>query len=141
MKKDQRFLLRPIGYVKSSLTDRHQAPRQSYEDGAPEADLEINKEFVEGLNGVSEGDEIILLTWLHEASREVLKVHPQREMTAEMKGVFGTRSPDRPNPVGLHRVRVLKIDGTGSIKVAALEAIDGTPIIDIKRVLGKTEDS
>lgn len=135
--EEKTYLLHPVGYVRSRIKDPCESPRQSFED-APEAWLEIDEEFADGLNGISEGQEVVLLTWLHQARRSILKVHPRRETNSELSGVFSTRSPDRPNPVGLHRVKILKIEDGTRLKVQALEAIDGTPIIDIKCVFGGT---
>jgi tRNA-Thr(GGU) m(6)t(6)A37 methyltransferase TsaA len=127
----------PIGYVRSILNHRTGAPRQAWE-GAPDARLEIDPAFVEGLAGIEPGQEIWIFTWLHQAERAVLQVHPRGEMANPLSGVFATRSPDRPNPIGLHRATVLSIDGSGCIQVGALEAIDGTPVIDIKPVLQRS---
>lgn len=125
--------LNPIGFVRSPLNDRRTAPRQGNE-GAPDAWVELEAGMEEGLHGMALGQEVILLTWFHQSARDVLKVHPRRDASAAPTGVFNTRSPDRPNPVGLHRVRILELDGR-RIKVGPLEAIDGTPVIDIKPVL------
>jgi tRNA-Thr(GGU) m(6)t(6)A37 methyltransferase TsaA len=111
---------------------------QGYE-GAPEAWLEIEVKFAEGLLGVAAGDELIVLTWLHQGRREVLQVHPRSRPGAPLTGVFATRSPDRPNPVGLHRVTVLEVAGQ-RLRVTPMEAIDGTPIVDIKSVLRRSDD-
>jgi tRNA-Thr(GGU) m(6)t(6)A37 methyltransferase TsaA len=127
------YRIEPIGVVRSTLVNRTAAPRQGYE-GAPEACLELTPQVAQGLIGVSAGDEVIVLTWLHRARRDVLQVHPRGNMEAPLTGVFATRSPDRPNPVGLHRVSVLDVAGL-RVRVAPMEAIDGTPIIDIKPVL------
>jgi tRNA-Thr(GGU) m(6)t(6)A37 methyltransferase TsaA len=127
------YRIEPIGVVGSTLVNRTAAPRQGYE-GAPEACLELTPQVAQGLIGVSAGDEVIVLTWLHRARRDVLQVHPRGNMEAPLTGVFATRSPDRPNPVGLHRVSVLDVAGL-RVRVAPMEAIDGTPIIDIKPVL------
>lgn len=129
----------PIGRVHSSLTRRTGAPRQGYE-GAPDARVEIMPAFVQALDGIAAGQEIVLLTWLHEARRDVLKVHPRNNQRAPLTGVFATRSPDRPNPIGLHRVLVLAIEDERWLVVRPLEAIDGTPIIDIKPVLERASD-
>jgi tRNA-Thr(GGU) m(6)t(6)A37 methyltransferase TsaA len=123
----------PIGYVRSSLRERSGAPRQSWE-GAPAARIEILPEFAEALDGMQAGDAIWILTWLHQTERSTLKVHPRGELANPLTGVFATRSPDRPNPVGLHVSRVVKIAGC-VIEVDGLEAIDGTPVVDIKPVL------
>jgi tRNA-Thr(GGU) m(6)t(6)A37 methyltransferase TsaA len=127
-------LLRPIGHVRSALTSRAQAPRQGNE-GAPDAWLELDADVSEGLQGIEVGQELIVLTWLHEGRRDVLRTHPRNDVTLPLNGVFATRSPDRPNPIGLHRVRVLDVR-PGKLHVAPLEAIDGTPIVDIKPSLG-----
>jgi tRNA-Thr(GGU) m(6)t(6)A37 methyltransferase TsaA len=126
--------LRPIGHVESPLSDRAAAPKQG-DEGAPEAVLVFERRVGEGLRGLSAGDEVLLLTWLDRADRGVLAVHPRGDLARPEQGVFSTRSPDRPNPIGLHEVRVLAIDGT-RLHVAPLEAIDGTPIVDLKPVLG-----
>jgi tRNA-Thr(GGU) m(6)t(6)A37 methyltransferase TsaA len=128
-----------MGYVRSELKKRKNAPRQGYW-GAPEARVEILPKFAKCLHRVAAGDEVILITWLHEAKRSVMKVHPGRDKKNPLTGVFGTRSPDRPNPLGLHRVKVLEIDGL-RLRVEPLEAIDGTPVVDIKQVLAKSCDS
>jgi tRNA-Thr(GGU) m(6)t(6)A37 methyltransferase TsaA len=125
--------VRPIGYVRSSLRSRDEAPRQGSE-GAPDAWLEVDVDVRAGLEGIAVGDEVIVLTWLHQSRRDVLKLHPRGDPSLPITGVFATRSPDRPNPIGLHRVRVLEVAGS-RIKVGPFEAIDGTPIVDIKPVL------
>ncbi|HEY3930586.1 MAG TPA: tRNA (N6-threonylcarbamoyladenosine(37)-N6)-methyltransferase TrmO [Candidatus Koribacter sp.] len=124
------YELGSIGKIRSSLTDRKNAPRQR-DDGAPEAWLELDPKYADALLGLKAGDEILVLTWLHEARRETLQVHPRRVANAPLTGVFATRSPDRPNPIGLHEVKVMEIAGT-KIRVDAIECIDGTPIVDIK---------
>lgn len=139
MAQPNAYLLHPIGSVASVLKRRDVAPKQASE-GAPDAWLEVSEDFVEGLRGIATGDEIILITWLHQGRRNVLKVHPRRDRTAPLKGVFATRSPDRPNPLGLHRVRVLEIAGN-RLRVEPLEVIDGTPVVDIKPVLLQSPDS
>jgi tRNA-Thr(GGU) m(6)t(6)A37 methyltransferase TsaA len=128
------FDIFPIGYVHSILEERSGAPRQGWE-GAPNAQLEIHPAFVEALDGIESGQDIWILTWLHQAHRSVLKVHPRGDLLHPLLGVFATRSPDRPNPIGLHRAKVLSKDGDRWLQVRGLEAIDGTPIIDIKPVL------
>jgi tRNA-Thr(GGU) m(6)t(6)A37 methyltransferase TsaA len=128
------FTVRPIGHVESPLTSTADAPRQG-DEGAPEAYLILDPIVQAGLDGITVGDEIIVLTWLHEADRSVLKVHPRGDMNRPEQGVFSTRASSRPNPIGLHRVRVLGMDGL-RVHVSDLEAIDGTPIVDIKPVLG-----
>ena len=124
----------PIGRVHSTLTKRSGAPRQPWE-GAPNARLEIYPDFVDGLDGIQAGQDIWVLTWLHESRRSTLKVHPRGDVRNPIMGVFATRSPDRPNPIGLHRTTVLSVDAGRFVEVQGLEAIDGTPIIDIKQVL------
>jgi tRNA-Thr(GGU) m(6)t(6)A37 methyltransferase TsaA len=126
--------LRPIGRVESPLRDRAAAPKQG-DEGAPEAVLAFDEAVAAGLDGLRAGEEAILLTWLDRADREVLSVHPRGDASRPQQGVFGTRSPDRPNPIGLHRIRILEIAGT-RLRVADLEALDGTPILDLKPVLG-----
>jgi tRNA-Thr(GGU) m(6)t(6)A37 methyltransferase TsaA len=132
-------LLRPIGWVRSTLERPADAPKQGFE-GAPNARLQIEPAFVPGLEGIQPGQDIIILTWLHEAQREVLAVHPRDDRTRPLTGVFATRSADRPNPIGLHRVKVLNIGNGGALDVQGLEAIDGTPVIDLKPVLGRSDD-
>jgi tRNA-Thr(GGU) m(6)t(6)A37 methyltransferase TsaA len=127
----------PIGRVRSTLTRRSDAPRQG-DEGAPDADLEIEPAFLPALDGLSAGQEILVLTWLHQADREVLAVHPRDDLRNPLTGVFATRSPDRPNPIGLHRVELLAVEA-GRLRVRGLEAIDGTPVIDIKPVLDRGE--
>jgi tRNA-Thr(GGU) m(6)t(6)A37 methyltransferase TsaA len=126
--------LRPIGRVESPLTDRAQAPKQG-DEGAPEAWLVFEPEVLEALEGLDVGDEVMVLTWLHQAPRDVLRVHPRGDVSRPIQGVFSTRAPVRPNPIGLHRVRILAIDGT-RLRVTDMEAVDGTPVLDVKSVLG-----
>jgi tRNA-Thr(GGU) m(6)t(6)A37 methyltransferase TsaA len=128
------FEISPVGYVRSTLKNRAGAPRQASE-GAPPAWLEIESAFLDALDGIDVGQDIWILTWFHQSNRSVLTVHPRGEECNPLKGVFATRSPDRPNPVGLHRAVILGRDEAGRLQVDALEAIDGTPIIDIKPVL------
>jgi len=123
-----------IGRVESSLTDPASAPMQG-DEGAPDAWLVFEPEVVEALAGIRPGDELIVLTWLHLARRDVLRVHPRGDVSRAEQGVFSTRSPHRPNPIGLHRVEVASIDGA-RVRVRNLEALDGTPIVDVKPVLG-----
>ncbi len=127
----QTYSLHPIGIVRSSLKRLEDAPRQG-EEGAPEAWVEIYPQFLDALEGIVSGTEVILLTWFHLADRETLQVHPRRDPNRPLTGVFATRSPARPNPIGLHRVTVLEVDRERGIRVKPLEAIDGTPVIDIK---------
>jgi tRNA-Thr(GGU) m(6)t(6)A37 methyltransferase TsaA len=133
------FAIHPVGRVHSSLTRRADAPRQGYE-GAPDARLEIDPAYVKALDGLAVGDEIVVLTWFHQAKRDVLEVYPRDDLNVPLRGVFATRSPDRPNPVGLHRVTVLGIEHERWLDVGPLEAIDGTPIVDIKPVLSDVAD-
>jgi len=135
---DNDFTLRPIGFVRSELRDRRDAPRQG-SDGAPNAWIEIDPSLSPALQGIAKNDQIIVITYLHESHRDVLKVHPRGDKNNPLRGVFATRSPDRPNPLGLHRVKVLEIDGC-QLLVGPLEAIDGTPIVDIKPVLAESRD-
>ena len=123
----------PIGVVRSELRTRAAAPRQGSE-GAPDASIVLEPSFADAVQGVGVGDELILVTWLHEADRDVLQVHPRDDLSRPLTGVFATRSSDRPNPLGLHRVTVHAIDGL-ELEVGPLEAIDGTPVVDIKPVL------
>ena len=132
------YCVTPVGFVRSTLKERADAPRQGKE-GAPNAWVEVTPDAAEALLGISPGDEIILITWLHKARRDVLRVHPRSEVHRPLAGVFATRSPDRPNPLGLHRVRVLQLD-SNKVEVGPLEAIDGTPIVDIKPVLVESPD-
>jgi tRNA-Thr(GGU) m(6)t(6)A37 methyltransferase TsaA len=136
---DHAYPLRPIGVVRSSLKRREDCPHQGWE-GAPEAWVEIDPAFGDGLDGIVPGSEVILLTWFHQAQRDVLKVHPRGNPTTPLRGVFSTRSPNRPNPVGLHRVEVLEIENRRRLRVRPLEALDGTPVIDIKPVMSKSPD-
>jgi tRNA-Thr(GGU) m(6)t(6)A37 methyltransferase TsaA len=126
--------IQPIGIVHSSLKNLKDCPLQEAE-GAPEAVLEIYPAYLEGLDGLGPGSELVLLTWFHEANRSVVKCYPRNHVDAPYIGVFGTRSPDRPNPIGLHYVRITEMDENGKIKVFPLEALDGTPLVDIKPVI------
>ncbi|MGP3918484.1 tRNA (N6-threonylcarbamoyladenosine(37)-N6)-methyltransferase TrmO [Nonomuraea sp. 10N515B] len=130
------YELRPIGVVESPLVDRASAPKQGVE-GGPEAWLAFEPAMADGIRDLTVGDEVFVLTWLHLADRSVLAVHPRDDLRNPLTGVFSTRSADRPNPIGLHRVRVLAIDGL-RVRVTDLEAIDGTPIVDVKPVLDAT---
>jgi tRNA-Thr(GGU) m(6)t(6)A37 methyltransferase TsaA len=127
------YTFEPIGVIRSELTRLEEAPMQG-DEGAPEAWLELTPLSAPGLMGVRPGDELIVITWLHLAQRDVLQVHPRGDPNRPLTGVFATRSPDRPNPLGLHRVQVLEVQDD-RLQVAPLEAIDGTPIVDIKPVL------
>ncbi|GAA3623557.1 tRNA (N6-threonylcarbamoyladenosine(37)-N6)-methyltransferase TrmO [Lentzea roselyniae] len=126
--------LQPIGHVESPLTDRASAPKQG-DEGAPESWLVFAPEYARAMRELTAGQEVLVLTWLDRADRSVLAVHPRGDTTRQETGVFSTRSPDRPNPIGLHRVRILGVDGL-KVLVADLEALDGTPVVDVKPVLG-----
>lgn len=130
---DERFELRPIGWIESTLIDLAVAPKQGHE-GAPDAWLVFEPGVLDALDGLRADDEVIVLTWLHLADRDVLCVHPRDDRSVPQRGVFATRSPARPNPIGLHAVRIVEIDGL-RLRVAGIEAIDGTPIVDLKPVL------
>jgi tRNA-Thr(GGU) m(6)t(6)A37 methyltransferase TsaA len=139
MTTESNLVCRPIGVVRSTIKSRAEAPRQGRE-GAPDAVLEIREEFEEGLEGIAPGDDLIVITWLDRSSRDVLRVRPRGDPANPITGVFATRSPDRPNPIGLHRVTVREIDGL-RLTVGPLEALDGTPIVDLKPVLYETPDA
>jgi tRNA-Thr(GGU) m(6)t(6)A37 methyltransferase TsaA len=125
--------LTPVAVVRSPLTDLEAAPMQG-DEGAPEAWLEFDPALADALDGIAAGADVLVLTWLDRAARDVLRVHPRSDPARPLRGVFATRSPDRPNPIGLHRVRVLEVDGL-RLRVAGLEALDGTPVVDVKPVL------
>jgi tRNA-Thr(GGU) m(6)t(6)A37 methyltransferase TsaA len=129
-----RFEVVPIGTVESALTDPAAAPKQG-DEGAPDAWLAFEPAALDALEGIREGDEVLVLAWLDRARRDVLRVHPRGDLSRPPQGVFSTRSPHRPNPIGLHRVEIVSIDG-GRVRVRNLEAVDGTPIVDVKPVLG-----
>lgn len=133
MSSSKSYLLKPVGFIESVLKNRREAPKQGNE-GAPDAWIRIVASVARALKGIAPGQEVYVVTWLHEARRDVLRVHPRSDKNRPLTGVFATRSPDRPNPLGLHRVRVLEMAGN-RIKVGPLEAIDGTPVVDIKPVL------
>ncbi len=130
-------LLHPIGVIRSAIETRAQAPRQGSE-GAPDAWLEVDAAVAIGLRGIAVGDDLLVITWLHLGRRETLEVHPRSDKTRPLAGVFATRSPDRPNPLGLHRVTVRQIDGA-RLRIGPIEVIDGTPVVDIKPVLTDSE--
>jgi tRNA-Thr(GGU) m(6)t(6)A37 methyltransferase TsaA len=132
------FEIKVIGRVESALNDLETAPRQS-DEGAPGAWLVFEQDVLEGLRNLRAGDEIIAMTWLDRARRDILSVHPRDDMSRPLQGVFSTRSADRPNPIGLHRVEITEINGA-RIRVRSLEALNGTPIIDIKPVLSTDID-
>lgn len=131
------YTINSIGVVRSPITDLEIAPRQG-DEGAPDTWLELAPHLAGGLLGMDIGDELIVLTWLHEARRDVVQVHPRGDQTRPLTGVFATRSPHRPNPIGMHQVTVKEIEES-RIKVGPLEVIDGTPLVDIKPVLGPPE--
>ena len=133
------YVVRPIGFVRSSLKRPEDAPRHG-DEGAPDAWVEVAADVAEGLQGIEVGQDLVLVTWLHQARRDVLKVHPRNDPTVPLAGVFATRSPARPNPLGLHRVRVLAV-AANELKVGPLEAVDGTPVVDMKPVLSRIADS
>jgi len=128
------YVVRPVGRVESPLTDLAAAPKQS-DEGAPPARIVFEPEYREAAADLRPGAEVLVLTWLHAGDRDVLSVHPRGDLGRAREGVFSTRSPDRPNPIGLHAVTVVEVAGD-SITVDGLEAIDGTPVVDVKPVLG-----
>jgi tRNA-Thr(GGU) m(6)t(6)A37 methyltransferase TsaA len=132
------FELRPIGRVVSPLTDPSTAPRQP-DEGAPSATLIFDESVLDALSSLRPGDNVLVLTWLDRADRSVLRVHPRGDKSRPQEGVFSTRSPHRPNPIGLHRVEITACDRT-RIQVRSLEALDGTPILDVKPLLGEIDE-
>lgn len=130
------FTLTAIGSVSSPLVEREQAPKQGNE-GSPLAWLVFEPEFLEGLKDLQAGEEVLVLTWLDRGDRQTLRVHPRDDASAPLRGVFSTRSQDRPNPIGIHRVRIVEREGPLRFKVLDLEALDGTPIVDVKPVLDR----
>jgi tRNA-Thr(GGU) m(6)t(6)A37 methyltransferase TsaA len=133
------YAIRTIGRVESPLHDPATAPKQGFE-GAPDAWLVLTPDVAPAARDLAEGDDIVVLTWLHRARRDLQVVHPRDDVRNPETGVFSTRSADRPNPIGLHRVRVAAVDGC-RVLVRGLEAVDGTPVVDIKPVLGDEEGS
>ena len=127
-----------VATVESPLIDRASAPKQG-DEGAPEATLVFEEGFVPALDGLAAGDDVLVLTWLDRASRDVLRVYPRDDVSRGEHGVFATRSPDRPNPIGLHRVTVLGIDGP-RMRVSGIEALDGTPVVDVKPLLRAADE-
>jgi tRNA-Thr(GGU) m(6)t(6)A37 methyltransferase TsaA len=127
-----------IATVESPIKDRASAPKQG-DEGAPDAWLVFDAKFEDGLDGIAVGDRLLLFTWFDRAERDVLRVHPRSDPNNPEQGVFNTRSPDRPNPIGMHRVEVLEVDGL-RLRVSALEALDGTPIVDVKPVIGRIDE-
>jgi tRNA-Thr(GGU) m(6)t(6)A37 methyltransferase TsaA len=132
------YAVRPVGVVESPLTDRSTAPKQG-DEGAPPARVVFAPEFHPAAADLRAGDRLVLLTWFHEADREVQAVHPRGDPDRPSTGVFSTRSPDRPNPIGLHTVTVTAVEN-GALTVTGLEAIDGTPVLDVKPVLGRVTE-
>ena len=132
------YQVRPIGWVESPLVDREAAPRQG-DEGAPDAWIAFDDDVLDALADLEVGSHVIVLTWLDRADRGVLTTRPRGDESRPMTGVFSTRSPDRPNPIGLHRVQIAAIDGA-RVKVRNLEALNGTPIVDVKPVLGSTDE-
>jgi tRNA-Thr(GGU) m(6)t(6)A37 methyltransferase TsaA len=125
--------LRPVGVIRSPLSSRHEAPKQGHE-GAPDAWLEVHPWAADALLGISPGDQLIVITWLHQGNRETLRVRPRRDPNNPLTGVFATRSPDRPNPLGLHPVVVRAVEGM-RLLIGPMEVVDGTPVVDIKIAL------
>jgi tRNA-Thr(GGU) m(6)t(6)A37 methyltransferase TsaA len=134
------YLVHPIGVVRSALRTPAEAPNQAFE-GAPDALLEIDPSLADALHLVQSGDELIVLTWFHLADRDVLQTHPTGDPARPLTGVFRTRSPDRPNPIGVHRVTVTALEGPTTLRVGALEAIDGTPIVDLKIAMRESPEA
>ena len=132
------FQLRPVGVIRSTLKARSKAPKQGSE-GAPDAWLEVKPFAALALDGLAIGDDVIVVTWLHRAKRKVFKVHPRSDPRRRLTGVFATRSPDRPNPLGLHRVTVREV-AKNRLRIGPIEAIDGTPVVDIKPLLCEVQD-
>ncbi len=135
----EEYVVRPIGTIRSELKNVDDAPMFYTEAGAPNARIELIPVFNNGLDRMQVGDDIIVITWLHLARRDILQVHPQGDPSKPLTGVFSTRSPDRPNPLGLHRARVLGREA-GSLLIGPIEVIDGTPVLDIKPVVEEADD-
>lgn len=132
------YWIRPIGFIRSKIKDRKDAPL-FYTEGAPNATLEVMPKYGAGLDRMKVGNEVIVITWLHLASRDTLRVHPRGDLSRPLTGVFSTRSPARPNPLGLHRAKVLQIK-KNRLRIGPIEAIDGTPVVDIKPVVEESKD-
>jgi tRNA-Thr(GGU) m(6)t(6)A37 methyltransferase TsaA len=132
------YIAQPIGFIKSKIKKRRDAPL-FYTEGAPNATLNLMRKYSAGLDRMKVGDEIIVITWLHLARRDVLRVHPRGDASRPLTGVFSTRSPDRPNPLGLHRAKVLQIRAN-KLLIGPMEAVDGTPVVDIKPVVDEAKD-
>jgi tRNA-Thr(GGU) m(6)t(6)A37 methyltransferase TsaA len=133
------FAIHAIGHIRSTLVDPAEAPRQGTE-GAPDAWLDIDRRYADALQGITVGDELVALSWLQLADRVTLKVHPRNDPSRPLTGVFATRSQDRPNPLGLHRVRVHEVSGD-RLRIGPIELVDGTPIVDLKAVLARANDA
>jgi tRNA-Thr(GGU) m(6)t(6)A37 methyltransferase TsaA len=134
MTPGEAYELRVLGYVRSPLAEMADAPKQG-DEGAPNAVLEMEPSVGRAMTGLRPGDQVVVVTWLHLGNRETLTVHPRGDISRPLAGVFATRSPDRPNPIGLHRVTVTAVEEPARLRVSALEAIDGTPILDLKAVI------
>jgi len=134
----ENYRLEPIGWIRSELKNTKDAPR-FYTECAPNARLELDARLSDAMDGIKVGDDIVIITWLHLANRETLKVHPRGDLTRPKRGVFSTRSPHRPNPIGLHRAKVLSID-QNIVSIGPIEAIDGTPVVDIKCIVKPLAD-
>jgi tRNA-Thr(GGU) m(6)t(6)A37 methyltransferase TsaA len=135
----EQYSVHPVGHIRSTLRALDEAPRQGSE-GAPDAWLEVNPTFARGLSGIATGDELVVITWFHRADRDILEVHPRSDPEIPLAGVFATRSPHRPNPLGLHRVTVREISGT-RLRIGPIEAIDGTPVVGVGDALGLDQHS
>ena len=133
---DECWTVRPVGHVSSDLSDPGAAPRQG-DEGAPQAWIVLSEDVGAAADGIRAGDRLVVLTWLHLADRDVLTTHPRNDESLPLTGVFRTRSPDRPNPIGLHPVTVVGVE-EGRLRVEPLEAVDGTPVLDLKIALGPT---
>ena len=134
----EQYVVNPVGWVESTLHDRDAAPKQG-DEGAPDAWVRLEPMMLDAARDLEVGTDVILLTWLDRADRRVLTVHPRDDERRPVRGVFSTRSADRPNPIGMHHVRILAVDGT-RIHVRGLEALDGTPVVDIKPLLGSADE-
>jgi tRNA-Thr(GGU) m(6)t(6)A37 methyltransferase TsaA len=139
MTAETTYALVPVGWVRSPLKRPADAPKQGHE-GAPEARIQVESRFVPCLDRLTQGQDLLILTWLHQSRRDLLAVHPRDDLSQPLTGVFATRSQDRPNPIGLHRVRLLRIESGGVLHVSGLEAIDGTPVVDVKPPLRRIEE-
>ena len=133
------YRLEPIGWIRSELKKTKDAPRFYTEEGTPNARLELDARVWDAMDGIKVGDDIVIITWLHLANRETFKVHPRGDLSRPKRGVFSTRSPHRPNPIGLHRAKVLAIE-QNIVSIGPIEAIDGTPVVDIKCVVKPLAD-